>query len=255
MSYDVMPDFTHSAVGNVPPNGPYSHVGGYTSGTPDIVWTPTDWGRYPKQIHIRYQQGYGGFEPNMSDYDVLDIEKGAWSPETAAVEVKRRVDAGYQWTTLYAGDEDLATTAGLIKAYGNEIWDGHVDCILADWDLDEAQAAAIVGTEVHGMTCRGVQWASPTSNPNTNLPGTSMTLQEANVDLTVVQAGWNPTTVPVNPPKPPVPPVPPTPPTPVPPAPVEPVLQFNSAGIVVWEGGTVLHVREVVSDDGGKTWH
>jgi hypothetical protein len=254
MSYDVMPDFTHSAVTNVPPNGPYSHVGGYTSGTPDILWTPSDWSRYSKQIHIRYEQGYGGFTPNMADYDVLDIEKGAWTPEAAATEVKRRVEAGYQWTTLYGGDADLAATSALIVAMGPHIWDGHVDCILANWNLDEAQAAAIVGTEVHGMTCRGVQWASPESNPNTNLPGTAMTLAEANVDLTVVQAGWNPPTVPR-----PVPvPVPvPTPtPTPTPtPAPVDPPLQFNSAGVVVWQGGTVLHTREVVSEDGGKTWH
>jgi hypothetical protein len=43
------------------------------------------------------------------------------------------------------------------------------------------------------MTCVGVQWASPSSNPNTVLPGPSgKTLREANVDLSVVDAGWVP---------------------------------------------------------------
>ena len=268
----TMPDTIHANVNNINPNGPFTHVAGYTSGTPDIMWTAADWSRFPRQHHIRIEQGYGGFTPNMSDYDVLDIETGAWTPETAANEVERRVLAGYTWTTLYGNDTALSQTASLIKAKGDHIWIGHVDCVLADWNLNEAEAAAIVGTMVHGMTCQGVQWASPSSNPNTNLPGTSMTLSQGNVDLNVVNPNWNPSTVPVKPPvpvpptpvppKPPVPPVPPTPvppkppvppvpPTPVPPTPVvllvEGVVCFvNSAG--------VLEARDVASHDGGLTW-
>lgn len=270
MSYDTMPDFTHSAVRDVPPNGPFTHVAGYTSGTPDILWTASDWARFPKQVHIRIEQGYGTKTPNMADYDVLDIEKGAWTPAEAAAEVKRRVEAGYQWTTLYGSNAALGAAADAIKAYGHDIWNGHVDCVLADWNLSEAEAYKIVGTEVHGMTCRGVQWASPSSNPHTNLPGTAMTLAESNVDLNVIQPGWNPPTVPRSKPVPapvpvptPVPPVkvPPTPtpvPTPVPvpvPAPVPTpqgnvtvgVVAFvNSAGVFTWTAAE--------STDGGLTW-
>jgi hypothetical protein len=244
-SSDVMPDFTHGAVGNVPANGPYTHVAGYTSGTSGIVWTASDWEKYPNQVHIRIEQGYGGFTPNMADYDVLDIENGAWTPETAATEVKRRVEAGYVGTTLYAGDADLAATAVLIKAFGDAVWVGHVDCVLANWNLNQAQAGAIVGTEVHGMTCRAVQWASPSSNPNTVLPGTTLTLKQANVDLNVVQSSWKPVVVPRGTSNPP---------TVAPPA-ADPMLEFKSAGVVVWQAGTALHTREVVSQDGGKTWH
>jgi hypothetical protein len=283
MAYDIGVDFTHSAVKNVPPAGPYTHVLGYTSGTEDIVWTPSDWGKFIRPIRIRINQGFGSKTPNMADYDVLDVENGAWSVQEAADEVERRVEAGYQWTTLYGSDAALGALADAIKAKGKDIWNGHVDCILADWNLDEAEAAKIVGAEVHSMTCRAVQWASPTSNPNTLLPGTSMTLREANVDLNVVQPGWNPPVVPKPRPVPvPVPepkpvPVPEPVPTPVPvpepkpvpvPVPVPepvpdpvpvPVPAPNTGvafGYVVWcnSSGT-LTARYMSSDDDGLTWH
>jgi hypothetical protein len=43
---DIALDFTHDAVKNVPAKGPYTHVFGYTSGTPDILWTGSDWSKY-----------------------------------------------------------------------------------------------------------------------------------------------------------------------------------------------------------------
>lgn len=265
MTAGTMSDTIHDNVKNLNPNGPFTHVAGYTSGTPDIMWTAADWSRFPRQHHIRIEQGYGGFTPNMADYDVLDIENGAWTPEAAANEVKRRVDAGYQWTYLYGNRTDLEAAANLIKAMGDHYWIGHVGCGLADWNLNEEEAAAIVGTFVAGMTCYWVQWASPSSNPNTVLPGTSMTLSQANVDLSAVDPTWNPVTVPVKPTPPPTPvpppvvkpptpptPVPPTPPTPVPPTPptvlsVDGVVCFvNSSGSLASSG--------VVSTDGGLTW-
>lgn len=273
MSIDLMPDFTHGAVKNVPPNGPFTHIAGYTSGTPDIIWTASDWARYPKQIHIRIEQGYGSKTPNRADYDVLDIERGAWTPQEAADEVKGRVEDGYQWTTLYGGNADLAETASLIRAMGEHIWNGHVDCILANWNDSAEEAAKIVGTEVHGMTCRGVQFASPTSNPHTALPGTAMTLSQANVDLNVIQPGWNPPTVPRKPvgnpvptPEPtptPVPPVkvPPTPepvPTPVPvpvPTPAPTPSPTVTPGVVVYVNSAGKLTQETVTSlNGGLSW-
>lgn len=252
MTVAVMPDFTHSAVDNVPDYAAYTHVAGYTSGTNDIVWTTQDWDKYPNLVHIRIEQGYGTNIPNMADYDVLDIEQGAWTPVTAAAEVKRRVEGGYMWTTLYGSEGTLESTATLIKAMGDAVWIGHVDCVLANWNLDQAQAAALVGKQVAGMTCRAVQWASPASNPKTLLPGTSLTLSQANVDLNVVDVNWKPVVVPRGTVTPPVVVPPPVVTPPV--KPIEPPVVLNGAGIVVWEAGGVLHNREVVSSDGGKTW-
>jgi hypothetical protein len=255
-SYDVMPDFTHDAVGNVPDSNTYKHIAGYTSGTEGILWTTSDWDKYPNAVHIRIEQGYGTDTPNMADYDVLDVEQGAWTPTTAAAEVKRRVEAGYVWTTLYGSDGTLESCATLIKAMGDEIWVGHVDCVLANWNLTEAQAVALIGTQVAGMTCRGVQWASPKSNPKTSLPGTTLTLSQADVDLNVVQSSWKPVTVPRGTSAPVTPPAPPVKPPVVPPVkpPVEPVVQLNHAGLVVWQADGKFYTREVASADGGKSW-
>lgn len=259
MSIDLMPDFTHSAVKNVPPNGPFTHVAGYVSGTSDIKWTPSDWARFPRQIHIRIHQGYGTKEPNMADYDVLDIERGAWTPAEAANEVKRRVEAGYVWTTLYGGDAALNETATLIRAMGEHIWNGHVDCVLANWNDSVEEASKVVGTEVHGMTCRGVQFASPSSNPHTILPGTAMTLAQANVDLNVIQPGWNPPTVPRKPVTTPEPVPTPVPPVKVPPTPEPVPTPAPVAGVVVYsvlvDGAPRFSTQTVESTDKGLTWH
>ena len=42
------------------------------------------------------------------------------------------------------------------------------------------------------MTCRAVHWASPTSNPGTIVPGGTLTLAQAQVDLSVAEDAWHP---------------------------------------------------------------
>lgn len=183
-----MADTIHDNVGSLPHG--LAYVGGYVSGTPDIQWTANDWAQFTG-IHVRNYQGYGPV-PDLHLFDELDVENGALSPASAANIVRDRVNAGIQWTTIYGSDGALAATASAVQAFGNSIWNGHVNCRLANWDLNRDQAAAILGSLVHGMSCVGVQWASPSSNPGTILPGTNLTLSRANADLSVVDASWVP---------------------------------------------------------------
>lgn len=227
-------DTKHSAVHNIPP-GKYAYVMGYVTGTPDIQWTPDDWKRFPGSKLIRIEQGFGP-EPDIHTFHVLDIEKGAFTPASAAAIVRQRVDAGIEWTCLYGSDGPLAETADIIRAMGKHYWDGHVECGLANWSLSEAEAIPLVGTLVHGMSCRYVQWASPDSNPDTLLPGTNLTLRQADVDLSVVDAGWNPSDQP-----------------PPPPAPVPPPTATQTGLLVTYDKG--FTTGNVVSNDGGHTWH
>jgi hypothetical protein len=60
---------------------------------------------------------------------------------------------------------------------------------VADWSLSEAEAAKILTTS-GDYPVVAVQWASPTSNPNTLVPGSHLTLSEANVDLSITVASW-----------------------------------------------------------------
>lgn len=229
----VMVDTIHADVNVVPTV--VADIGGYVSGTSDIDWTQGDWARFPHSKHVRIYQGFGSTPP-IDGWDVLDVESGAITPQQAADLVQQRVEAGIQWSTIYGGDTAIAETAALIRAKGHAIWNGHVDAWLANWNLNQASAVQLLGTMIHGMTCIGVQWASPGSNPNTNLPGTQLTLSQANCDLSVVIASWEPSggwDLPVNPPQPP------------------PVTNETGVLVVLPGGGTTV----VRSADGGHTWH
>ena len=231
-SVTYLTDATHSNVSRIPTDAGY--VGGYVSGTPDIRWTSDDWARFPNARQLRIYQGYGT-PPPIADYDEIDVESGAVTPQEAAQLVRARVLGGVQWTGIYAGDSNAAATAAAIQALGDNIWNGHVVLRLADWSLSHADAAAKIGTHIHGMSCVAVQFASPTSNPHTLIPGTSVTLSEANVDLNVVDATWIPSrgwganiTGPA----------------------VPPIQAMQAIAVILPSGAT----KRLMSSDGGATW-
>lgn len=226
-------DATHAEAHNVP-HGTMV-VYGYVSGTPDILWTPSDWGMFPGSRMVRTWQGYGGWVPPGA-YDECDMERGALQPADVQHILTARVTAGYQWTTFYGGRDYLAAIAAEARKLPPQLWDGHANCRLADWSLDEAHAAALVGTEVEGMTCVAVQWASDTSNPNTRVPGGTTTLSQTPMDINVVDVAWRPSIAQ------------PQPPTPQPPPPV-------AGALVMYDPHNGYTLRTVHSTDAEHTWH
>lgn len=185
-------DATSSHISSIPANTPY--VIGYVSGTRDIEWNPEDFLLFPASHVIKNYQGYD-YPQSLTDSVVdslheLDVENGALLPTEAAHIIALRVARGWQWTTIYGTDATLAKVAQATQALGAGVWVGHVLCRLADWDLNEQEAAAKVGTQIHGITCVGVQWASPTSNPHTILGTVGKTLSELQVDLSIVDLNW-----------------------------------------------------------------
>jgi hypothetical protein len=195
-------DTIHTNVPNVPNSVPY--VGGYVTGSGDVPWTAEDWQRFRFSTHLRIVQDPGA-SIALTDFDIIDVESGAFTPQEAADRIEARVKVGIVWTDIYADDPNAQETAALVQAKGPEIWIGHVGLWYANWNLDEAKAAALLGTEVHGMTTDLVQWASPTSNPDTQIYFGGQTLKQANCDLSVVRYGFTPHSfppvpVPVQPP-------------------------------------------------------
>jgi hypothetical protein len=185
----LMIDTTHGSVSHIPAGTP--KVGGYTTGTPGVEWTAADWAQFPDAGHNRIDQSDGGLDPLGSD--TIDVEGGAATPEQVAGWVKTRIEHNIQWSTCYGGHDALAAVQAALEAAGANGWYyGHVNCWLADWNLDQAQATALIGTDISGMSCVAVQWASPTSNPTTTVPGSALNLAQANVDLSVALASWRP---------------------------------------------------------------
>lgn len=228
-----MVDTIHADVKNIPAVIPDD--AGYISGTSDVDWTAGDFAKFSGHTIVRIWQGFGPV-PADDAYDAIDVEARAVTPQMAADAVERRVNRGIQWTWIYGTDSTLAETNALIRAKGDHIWIGHVYSWLADWNLNEAEATALIGSMIHGATCISVQWASPSSNPNTVLPGTDMTLAQSNCDLSVTDARWG------------AKPAPPPPPVPVPPAMMSGFLCF------IGSDGKLVS-QPVTSSDSGSTWH
>ena len=182
----TMIDAIQANAGNIPASSP--KVAGYVTGTSAVLWTPQDWGRFNPVVTglVRIDQGFT-WPPAPASYDVLDVENLAVTAAEVPAAVQARIAAGITWTTIYGSASALAAVAAQLRAapFGTGWYYGHVDCWLADWNLDEAGAAAVLGTPISGLTCHAVQWASPSSNPGTALPGSTLTLAQANCDLSV----------------------------------------------------------------------
>jgi len=185
----VMVDTIHADTHEVPPG--VADVGGYISGTSDIDWTSGDWAEFPNSKKFRIWQGFTPYQ-GVDSFDVIDVESGAVTPQSAADTVAARVFAGIPWTTIYGTDSTLAECSRLIQAKGQAVWNGHVNAWLANWNLSLQQAQSLLETSIHGMTCVAVQWASPSSNPHTVMPGSNLTLAQSNCDLSAALVFWTP---------------------------------------------------------------
>ena len=160
----------------------------YLTGSGGVAWTNADVAKLTKddpqlQSVIRIDQANQSTNvfPQVA-FIVVDIEPGAANIPEAVRIASARKQIGLRTGLYFFRAEENAlrqavTAAGL---------DDHVDYWAAYWDLDRDRAIMMLGHR--GV--KAVQWASPTSNPDTLVPGTSRTLRELNVDLSVTLADW-----------------------------------------------------------------
>lgn len=187
-----MIDATAANAFNIPEDTPI--VAGYDTG-PGVDWPTGLWARFPNSGQVHIEQDPAAASPLQTGRRVLDVEKWAATIGDVAKWVRTRMDAGpaYEWSTLYADDNYMSQARLALDQAGPPGWYyGHVDCWFADWNLNADEAAALVGTLIHGFTCRAVQYASPTSNAGTIVPGGTLTLSQALVDLSKADARWAP---------------------------------------------------------------
>lgn len=171
-----MVDCTHDALPQVRATS-INRFAGYVTGTPDICWTPADFtmveshGVFMRSV-LRIDQTNLDL-PLKADVKLVavDVEQGAASIATAVTIAHQRIPAG----------EDLTVYCS--------------EAILHEVEQEMNNAG------FHNGRIVAYQWASPTSNPNTILPGTNLTLKEANADLSVVDSLWMPLPQPVRPPE------------------------------------------------------
>lgn len=158
----------------------------YVTGTtqnPEIEWEPADIALFPHSQAYRLDQGFGNQadEARWFACDEFDMESGAWTP-AALVKVIEARNARRWSTRVYASagpwaqlwDQLGVAGVGRRSLYWRE----------ANWNLSEAEARA----ELTGAKY-AIQWASPSSNPDTEIPGTTTPLRVANCDLNVIRLG------------------------------------------------------------------
>ena len=155
----------------------------YGTGTPGIPWSAEQRARFDHAHVYVIDQGFGS--KGAFDADEFDLEARAWTvPELIDVAAAR---AERQWSTrIYCSKIPYGMMMGALAAGG--LLHLPVFFRIADWSLSEEQARATLGGNVYAK-----QWASPTSNPQTLVPGTELTLEQAQCDLNVVRlmnTGW-----------------------------------------------------------------
>lgn len=187
-------DTIHRYVPNIPADDPaIQAVCGYVTevGGPggDIEWTSADFGRFPNYVKHTICQLPAG---NPAGAEIIDLETSAATDAEVVRWVKARHDAKLP-AHIYA---DVANVPGVRQAVYGAGEQDQTYLWLANWNLDEQEATALLGTMYEGFMVEGVQWASPTSNPHTLLPGTSFTLLTSGCDLsvTIPFSGWKEST-------------------------------------------------------------
>jgi hypothetical protein len=186
MTVTQMLDMIHANVPNIPANVP--KVAGYLTGSPDIKWTADDRARFKGAGFVSVDQSPGLELYAAGLANVADIETGAGTVAAFVAATAQRYQRGEQgW--IYGGESVIADTATEMRSAGLNT--ANTGCWLADWNLNEAGAAARLGTNIGGIRIVAVQWASPTSNPTSVVvPGTRETLAQLQCDVSITEESW-----------------------------------------------------------------
>lgn len=165
----LMVDCTNAGLVNVLGSGALVNhdgprrVAGYVTGTPDIRWTAKDFARVPDTCAVLRIDQSNSDVPALADVRrVKDIEPGASTEHTAITVARERLHAGRN-LIAYIDAADLHAFEELVAAA-------------------RLPAGKIIA----------YQYASPSSNPRLTLPGTHVSITEADCDLSVILTSYLP---------------------------------------------------------------
>lgn len=184
----TMVDVTEKYAPGIPIGIP--KMGLYGTGTPDVKASALTLRRFAESGLVIIDQS-----PALSVYgkltaNVADVEAKCGTQESFLDETAERYKSGHEgW--IYGGWQMISSAGAAMDARNMDL--ANTGAWLADWNLNEKEASALIGTRINGIRIVAVQWASPTSNPHDALvPGTNRTLAELNCDVSVALASWYP---------------------------------------------------------------
>jgi hypothetical protein len=115
--------------------------------------------------------------------DVADVEQGAGTVDTAVAAILDRQAHGWQ-STIYLSYSNLGS---LTSAFTSEVEQDLVLFGVANWSWSQTQAEDVLATNPNWAYC---QYGTPDTNPDTLVPGTSLTLSQVQCDIDVAQGSW-----------------------------------------------------------------
>jgi hypothetical protein len=115
--------------------------------------------------------------------DIADVEQGAGTTKAAVAAILDRQAHGLQ-STIYVSRGNLDS---MTSAFTREVDRGQVRFGVADYSWSQAQAEKQLAANPSWAYC---QYGDPESNPDTLVPGTKLTLAQAQCDIDIAQSSW-----------------------------------------------------------------
>jgi hypothetical protein len=189
-----MSDYTGftDVTGASAPNDPIVHgglVAAYLTGTGVVPWSAAEIAarRAGGEGVVGIDQTPGGqlFAQNGTvdgvKASIYDVEAEAGTPASAAAACRSRVALGVPQHTLYVSLSGLPALRAAVAGIPGVVY-GVADY---SWSLAEAEAYIAANSDVVYA-----QYGDPQTNPNTLVPGTNVTLTQANADIDVARSSW-----------------------------------------------------------------
>jgi hypothetical protein len=180
--YVAQVDTTHVNVDKLPAN--LIAVMGYDTGTPDVLWIPPDWARFPGASHVNLDQSFALESFASGQSKGADIERGAGTVQTFIQAARRRMTLGLGSPLYISFDALNDALTQCVKAGITG-----VRTMVANYEWSETEARAYLDANAQAVL---VQFANSGTNPRTVIPGTSLTMADVNCDLSVKRADWWP---------------------------------------------------------------
>jgi hypothetical protein len=133
-------------------------------------------------LTIDQQPGLATFAAGNAE--IADVEAGAGSNSDAANAVLARQALGLI-STIYISYSNLSALESALQSAGCNMADVYFGVADYDWSLEEAES--LLASNPQWGYC---QYGDPASNPSTLIPGTNVTLQQAQADIDVADDTW-----------------------------------------------------------------
>jgi hypothetical protein len=185
MTYVPFVDVTGVNSNNIPAVAALGIIALYATGSDGIAATSSQIARFK-------DAGVGvaliDQTPSLSVFaageaDIADVEQGAGTVDTAVAAILDRQSHGWQ-STIYLSYSNLGSMTSALPSNVNQ------DLVLyavADYNWSQAESEDLLAANPNWAYC---QYGDPETNPDTLVPGTNLTLSQAQCDIDIAQSSW-----------------------------------------------------------------